>query len=729
MQTASRLRMSKQGWAAGASDGMRTVFAVLGIVAALSGGGAVDAVAQQQSDAAAVALQRAIRVELVDGDLPGAIGMYEEIVASYASERGVVARALLHLGDCHDKLDDGQAAATYERVVTDYGDQPDAVAEARQRMQALGQSANGSEGDDFVARRISRTSARNGQDEGSISPDGRHLSIIDFTTGDIAVWDLESREYRRLSDAQPWSGLVLGSVFSPDGRAVAYHWQDWSDRESENFELRVANADGSGVRTLVRASEALPSTPFIQPHDWSADGTWILALAEGHRESKILRVSATDGTFEVIKTLDWRTPEGMSISPDGRYIAYDLPTDQEQPDARDIFTIATDWTREETFVGGSADDAMPVWAPDGNSVVFVSNRSGSYDLWAQPVRDGEPQGSPQLLKASVGRITPLGFTEAGAYYYSVKKRISDLGLARYEAETGTLTRISDATIDTGTGLVHQPSWSPDGKTLAFVDRTIEESSRLNTVGLYSSDSGVGRRVAIEELEYANIGGWSTDGQRLLVFGGEPTGRHSVFWMDVETGARELIFRSDEYLNRVKIAPDGSTIYYRPGSPGVRILARDMLSGENRVILDVGLPQQEVLSPDGSKIAFRFKGQPGVQILEIATGRVDTLPTPIPYTLAWTPDGRHVLFVVSAEADPGAEPEWTPGGEATLSFDVWRVAVDGSEATPTGLRTTLESSLRFHPDGETLTFLDVEGVAEMWVLENLSQMIHGVGQGQ
>jgi hypothetical protein len=58
-----------------------------------------------------------------------------------------------------------------------------------------------------------------------ISPDGRHVTIIDWGTGDLALMDLVSGEVSRVTDkgsweeSNEWSG---GGKFSPDGRWIAH---------------------------------------------------------------------------------------------------------------------------------------------------------------------------------------------------------------------------------------------------------------------------------------------------------------------------------------------------------------------------------------------------------------------------------------------------------------------------------------------------------------------------
>jgi hypothetical protein len=51
-----------------------------------------------------VALQRAMHVEHVEGDLERAIQLYRDIVAQHGDVRNAAAKALLRLGSCYEKL-------------------------------------------------------------------------------------------------------------------------------------------------------------------------------------------------------------------------------------------------------------------------------------------------------------------------------------------------------------------------------------------------------------------------------------------------------------------------------------------------------------------------------------------------------------------------------------------------------------------------------------------------
>src|SRR5712692_4786872 len=68
-----------------------------------------------------VALKAAMDKEVVDGDLKGAIEQYRRLAQS--ANRAVAATALLHMGQCYEKLGDTEGRKAYERVVNKYADQ------------------------------------------------------------------------------------------------------------------------------------------------------------------------------------------------------------------------------------------------------------------------------------------------------------------------------------------------------------------------------------------------------------------------------------------------------------------------------------------------------------------------------------------------------------------------------------------------------------------------------
>src|SRR5690348_2865874 len=75
-----------------------------------------------------VRFQAGIQKEVVDGDLAGAMQIFEGLAQS--SDRALAAKALLRLARCHEKANDGKAAKVYERIVKEFADQQDASTQA-----------------------------------------------------------------------------------------------------------------------------------------------------------------------------------------------------------------------------------------------------------------------------------------------------------------------------------------------------------------------------------------------------------------------------------------------------------------------------------------------------------------------------------------------------------------------------------------------------------------------
>jgi Tol biopolymer transport system component len=266
----------------------------------------------QKDDQAEVLIQAAHQKQLVEGQLEQAIQLYKRIVQEHAGNRTVAARALLEMGECYEKLGNTEARKAYERLVRDYGDQNEAAAQARARLAAISsQAVSGSS--EMVTRRVWA-----GPGEyigGSLSPDGRYLSCVDWATGDLAIRDLATGKLCHLTNTTESGESAFFSTISPDGKEVAYIWFG-----KNGPDLRLVRWDGSAPRVLYASKGVYPF-----PMGWSPDGKHILTrFYKEPNTHEIAVVSVVDGSAGVLKTVDWSSLK-VSFSPDGRYVAYDVP--------------------------------------------------------------------------------------------------------------------------------------------------------------------------------------------------------------------------------------------------------------------------------------------------------------------------------------------------------------------------------------------------------------------
>lgn len=407
---------------------------------------------------------------------------------------------------------------------------------------------------------------------GAPTPDGRLVTCIDPASGDLAVLETATGALRRLTH-KPTSAakeFAYFSVPSRDGSRAAYAWFN----EAGFYDLRVVPiapavppdaptaTPAAAPRILFRNEEA----GFVQPTSWTPDGKRILTLFfRKDNISQIALVDATSGEVRVLKSLNWVYPKRMEISPDGKWIAYDS-FGGDKPGPRDIYMLAMDGSRESKVVEGPGEDLFPSWSPDGNQIVFASDRSGTMDAWTLRIEEGRAAGEPQIVKRDLKQFLPMGITAAGDLFYGLRTGSTNIALS---TSSGELRELPTRT----PGRNSAPAWSRDGKRLAYLSRRGAENFGLQarTIAVHDMESGAERDVPAK-LAHVESLRWSPDGEWLLASGSDGKGRSGLFRVRVSDGmVRTEAF--DETADYRGIPgdwmPDGTVVR---GSAGVKALA-------------------------------------------------------------------------------------------------------------------------------------------------------------
>ena len=541
---------------------------------------------------------------------------------------------------------------------------------------------------------------------GAPSPDGRYLSYVDWDTGDLALYELVTGKKRRLTNKGSWfesDEWAYLSTISPEGKRVAYGWAN----EGGFYELRVIGLDGFNQRILYRDEDLW----HIAPAAWSPDGEHILAKFQNRDGTlQIVLVSVANGSVRVLKRLGAGDGSpNVDLSPDGRYVVYDLPQTQRFSN-RDIFLLTTDGAREIPLVQHPADDLVLGWAPDGKSFLFASDRTGTPGAWIIQLADGKPSGPPTLVKADTGRVQPLGFTQQGSFYYGTQTRRSEVYIASLDLPTGTLLSPPKPATQRFVGSNASPDWSPDGESLAYISRLGHGNRGI--LSLRSDKTGEERQLPLDLiLRQDSRLRWSPDARSILVSSLLDKDHRGVYQVDIQTGKVTSLLEGErgEQFQLGDWSPDGGSFYY--GRKG-RIWVKDLETGKEKELYPGG--RMPALSPDGRWLAFVSTGRmpkstrAALKVIPATGGEPQELFTAAEGeglgALAWTSEGRSVLFTTSIQQEPTTE--------------FWQVPATGGEPLQLGFHTDgMVEDLRVHPDGRRIAFGVGQGDQEVWVLEN------------
>jgi Tol biopolymer transport system component len=569
------------------------------------------------------------------------------------------------------------------------------------------------------------------------SDDGRFAAASTMASSDAAIVDLTAGTFRALGiqNADQSNGYASITTLSPDGNNIAVAWY-----VGDKGSIHVIRADGSGHRVLV------DDAADVNVYQWSRDGSLILAvISQPDGTNSISLVAEADGAVRRVHTLGTEFPELMTLSPDARYVAYDYPQPGSDRD-RDIFVLDTHTGTQWPVAASPAQDTSPLWSPDGDAIVFFSDRNRELAAWMVPMANGRPQAEPHLVKTDVGRVWPRGFTRDGVLHYELTVGFAEVFVGAID---GASTAAPEPMSPRQALSNFYPKWSPDGRFIAYTSERRADGPR--ELWVYDTTTRQEHRVPSEQ-KLGVAFGWSPDSRRILSIGQSDARLYAV---DRVTGETQLVSRT---ARRGRWLPEGivaveqkkvllldansyrqirSLDFSDPGilsfeldAPGRtalalwkngRITATDVVTGSTREWAEPGLTRVgfHAVAPRSSAVAYTAIGKDATGnwvALKVASG--DGAPRELLRARGerivvhgWTADGLSVLVARWVELAPDAPP---PTRMATL----WRVPVSGAAPVSTGLTMDAIRDVSVHPDGRRIAFNAGFKRSEHWVLENL-----------
>jgi Tol biopolymer transport system component/imidazolonepropionase-like amidohydrolase len=399
------------------------------------------------------------------------------------------------------------------------------------------------------------------------------------------------------------------------------------------------------------------------------------------------------------RTIAFDTDEGtwisLDVSPDGRTIVFDL--------VGDLYLLPIEGGEARRITSGIAWDCMPRFSPDGRQVAFISDRSGSDNLWVMNV-DGT--ALRQVTKETDFALSSPEWTPDGDYLVTRKfgaypgpvDYLRSVPLWIYHKDGGNGLELFPAGaggggLTTNTGA----AFSPDGRYAFFSSHTGGYAGEeVNRYQIVRFDRQTGDR---QNLTTAYGGGLrpvvSPDGRR-LVYATRVDARTALRIRDLETHEERWLVAEVQRDDQEGYAPNDifpsysfthdsrAVVYTHEG----RIKRVDVATNQIRVIpfsahveqrvatrhrvplrIDDGaMPVRQLLgvapSPDGRRLAFSAVGH--LHTTDVGgTPRRATNEAVREYMPAFSPDGQWIAYVTWSDSAGGHVMKMPAGGGAPV----------------------------------------------------------------
>jgi serine/threonine protein kinase len=541
------------------------------------------------------------------------------------------------------------------------------------------------------------TSSGNAYDP-AISPDGMFVAYVSKVFGEQQKLMVQASNGFSVELARGTE--ILRPRWSPDGSEVLFF--DFEPAPSET------KPTASGVFVVSRLGGAVrPIFPAFYACWFAADGSQIVTAQQSDKSGfkGVRLVNKLTGEAKEVRISDYTWLFDIDCSSRaGLILAVTQTASKFQ-----IWSFKPDGSEQRRLVEEDHEIHAARWSPAGDSIYYLHVNGSTEELTKVSVT--RRHAEPEVL--AEGLETGRGFTLSGdGSRLAYTRQSSPSNLWRVDLQNaGKAAKPGLSPVTSGTSYYGDPSFSPDGRWIAFA-----HGLSLDASNIFKMQAAGGEPVQLTFFAHATVASpvWSSDGQR-IAFTGDQDGKPRVWMISSNGGAAQPVGNpavSDTGNNKLAWWPSKDIVYQQTD---VRdFLKIDDTTHEETTIIQhdqsVGwVPDKPVFSPDGKRMAAWWnRKERGLWIIALEPYSETLLLYGFIYPIGWSPDGKYVYAIRSARA--------TEPGREIIRVQLARPNEVISVATlPGGVVGDDDASV--NPDGKEIVVSVGEEKSDVWLMEN------------
>jgi len=409
----------------------------------------------------------------------------------------------------------------------------------------------------------------------------------------LRYYSTETGEQRSLTNPPPEEIGDMSPAVSPDGRTLVFSRVSPDFYNVTLWRLHL----GEGYKPLGKEEKIQTGNMTNVDAAWLPDASEFVFSSGTGTNFGLWRIAGSKGAIPKRINLDASAASAPVISRLGNRLAFETGRHDLNIWRVDLKGAAQKPGVPFRFISSTQVEYYPAYSPDGRKITFMSQRSGTDEIW---ICDSDGSKATQL--------TSLGGTA-----------------------------------------IYGPSWSPDSQNIAF---TAVQKGMKEDIYSIAVNGGAPRRLTTNPAE-DKWPYWSHDG-KWIYFSSTRSGREEIWRMPSSGGEAVQITRN--FGDEPQESTDGKFLYYMKGWPEAVSVWRASVDGsqESKVLESVHSEGQWTVGKQGIYF-FRTpdkKGHSDISFYDFATGEIRKLLTiqrPVDNHIAVSPDGRTIIYPQSDEA--------------------------------------------------------------------------------